>query len=149
MEECGRNDGMHRKEMNIVTLLNKWGGVKTFTISLPIYKAFQQCSQDYNPLHTDEEFARSKGFQSRVMYGNILNAFVSNVVGEALPVKDVIIHSQDIQYKNPVYLNDKLEMETTVEDIHESVNTVILKFKFTNASGVIVAKGHIQIGILK
>lgn len=60
-------------------------GVKrSFIVSLAVYTAFQQCSGDYNPLHTDEEFARGKGFPERVMYGNILNAFVSMLIGESL-----------------------------------------------------------------
>jgi Acyl dehydratase len=119
-----------------------------FVVSKDVYNAFQKCSCDFNPLHTNVVFARLKGFKECVMYGNILNAFVSCAIGEQLPSKNVIIHSQDIQYKNPFFLNDKLEMFLEVEDIHESVNVIELKFKFLNEQNVIVSKGHIQIGIL-
>ena len=67
------------------------------------------------------------------MYGNILNAFVSALVGEHLPVKDIIIHSQDIQYKRPVFMGDKLEAEVKVDGIYESVNAVSFKFSFKNS----------------
>lgn len=97
-------------------------GVKrSFIVSPAVYTAFQQCSGDYNPLYTDEEFVKGKGFPERVMYGNILNAFVFTLIGECLPTKNVIIHSQDIQYKKPVYLNDALLAELSVEGVHESV----------------------------
>ena len=119
-----------------------------FTVSESVYQSFQVCSGDMNPLHTNESFAQNKGFQSKVMYGNILNAFVSYFVGECLPTKDVIIHSQDIAYKNPVYLNDELHLEAEVDGVYESVNAIEFKFKFSNQNNMVVAKGHVQIGLL-
>lgn len=125
------------------------GGVKrSFTVNQAVYTAFQQCSGDFNPLHTDEEFAKSKGFPQRVMYGNILNAFISTLIGECLPTQNVIIHTQDIQFKNPVFLNDTLDAELKVDEIFESINTIIFKFTFKNESGKTVGKGHVQIGII-
>lgn len=126
------------------------GGVKRpFTVTPEVYKAFQQCSGDFNPLHTSEEFAKSKGFPECVMYGNILNAFVSTLIGECLPTKNVIIHSQDIQFKKPVFLHDILMAELKVENIHESVQTIEFKFSFRNQDEKLVSKGHVQIGIIQ
>lgn len=82
------------------------------------------------------------------MYGNIINAFVSTLIGMCLPTPDVIIHSQEIQYKNPVFMNDVLTAEMKTNDVFESVNAVELKFWFRNAIGKIVSKGKVQIGIL-
>ena len=55
----------------------------TYHVTPDVYFGFQRISSDFNPLHTDEAFAKSKGFPGRVMYGNILNAFVSHFVGMA------------------------------------------------------------------
>jgi len=121
---------------------------KTFTISDSVYTSFIEVFQDKNPLHTDENFAIDKGFSGKVMHGNILNGFLSYFIGECLPIKNVIIHSQEIQYKNPVYLNDSLNFEAVVVDIFESVNAVEFKFQFKNAEAKVVAKGKIQIGIM-
>lgn len=119
-----------------------------FEVTPAVYHAFQQSSGDFNSLHTKEEFAKSKGFKECVMYGNILNGFVSYFVGMMLPTQDVIIHSQDIAYRSPVFLNDILDFSAKVEDISEAVNVVIFKFSFRNKSGKIVAKGHVQIGVI-
>lgn len=120
-----------------------------FTVTLDVYTHFQMCSNDRNPLHTDDDFARSKGFFEKVMYGNILNAFISYFVGECLPTKDVIIHSQEIAFKNPVYLNETLDFEAHVSGIYEAVNAIEFKYKFIKPDGKIAAKGLIQIGVLK
>ncbi len=83
------------------------------------------------------------------MYGNILNAFISYFIGECLPTKDVIIHSQEIVYKNPVFLNEKLNFEARVSGIYEAVNAIEFKYKFIKPDEKIAAKGLIQIGLLQ
>jgi 3-hydroxybutyryl-CoA dehydratase len=122
---------------------------KTFIVLEEIYEGFVLIFKDTNPLHTDEHFAINHGFKGRVMHGNILNGFISYFIGECLPTKHVIIHTQEIQFKNPVYLNDKLFFEAIISDVFESVNAIEFKFSFKNAELKTVAKGKIQIGILK
>lgn len=119
-----------------------------FTVSPKIYEGFIDLFKDQNPLHTDNEFAKAKGFRGKVMHGNILGGFLSYFIGECLPVKNVVIHSQEIQYKLPVYLDEELRFEATVTGIHESVNAVEFIFRFFNREEKTVAKGNIQIGLL-
>ena len=121
---------------------------RTFVVTDDVYNGFTQTFNDTNPLHTDEQFAIANGFRGRVMHGNILNGFLSYFIGECLPTKDVIIHSQEIQFKNPCYLYDELFFTATVTGIFESVKAVEFKFSFKNAGSKVVAKGKIQIGLL-
>jgi acyl dehydratase len=133
--------------MDRIELFKGFSKQLLFQVTEKIYHAFQDCSGDMNPLHIDEEFACTKGFPQKVMYGNILNAFISYAVGMELPTKEVMLQSQDIQYRNPVFLRDCLLMDIRVEEIHESVRAVELSFKFTNDAHKVVAKGNIQIGV--
>lgn len=119
-----------------------------FVVTEGVYHAFQQCSNDKNRLHTDKLYAQAKGFNSKVMYGNILNAFLSYFIGECLSTGEVIIHSQEINYKQPVYLNDVLWLRAKVDGVYESVNAVTFRFQFINSQEFTVAKGKIQIGVL-
>jgi len=112
-----------------------------------IYKGFITVFKDHNPLHTNTEYAVSKGFKERVMHGNILNGFLSYFIGECLLTKDVIIHSQQISFNHPVYMNDKLQFEAEVDEIYDSVKVIKFKFYFKNSEGKNVAKGNIQIGL--
>ena len=120
---------------------------KRYTVTETVYEAFIRVFGDNNPLHSDLSFAKSHGFISKVMHGNILSGFLSHFVGECLPLKNVIIHSQEIHFKKPVYLNDILNFEAQVKEIHESVNAVEFDFKF-KCNDQVVAKGKIQIGVL-
>lgn len=119
-----------------------------FSVDEKVYEGFKSIFKDENPLHTNATFAVSKGFKERVMHGNILNGFLSYLVGELLPMKNVIIQSQTIQFVKPVYLNDKVTLEATVVDYYESVASAELKYKFINQQEQVIAKGVIQIGII-
>ncbi len=123
--------------------------INHFFVDNKVYQGFLNTFNDSNPLHVDEEFAQTKGFLNKVMHGNILGGFLSFFIGECLPIKNVVIHSQSIKYIKPVYLNDLLVLETKVSNVHQSVNVVEFNFSFKNqVSDEVVAKGKIQIGIL-
>jgi 3-hydroxybutyryl-CoA dehydratase len=121
---------------------------KQFIFDDKIYQGFKDIFNDYNPLHTDADYAKRKGFKDKVMHGNILGGFLSFFIGECLPTKDVIIHSQEIKYVNPVYLNDILSLYVIIEDIFDSVKVIEFNFLFENQHQQKVAKGKINIGLL-
>ena len=122
--------------------------VHNFQVTPLIYERFIEAYEDKNPLHTDADYARSKGFKSIVMHGNILNGFVSYFIGECLPMKNVYILSQSIKFAQPVYLGTKLEFNAEVTDFIDAIHSYGFKFHFKNEEGVKVAKGEIQIGLI-
>lgn len=124
----------------------------TYKVTPDVYYSFQRCSNDYNPLHTDIDFAHKKGFNDIVMYGNILNAFVSHFVGMLLPTRDVMIMSQTLNFQKPVFMNDSLQIEAKIDELDEMTNTIVYKLRFRriiNGKNEMVARGHVQIGLLE
>ena len=138
--------------MTITELAEKTASLShVYQVTPKVYDSFQRCSQDMNPLHTDEAFAQAKGFRGCVMYGNILNAFISHFVGMCLPTPHVMIQSQDINFHKPVFLNDEITLEAGIDTVSEAVNIINYKLKFyktTDTGRQLVAKGHVQIGLL-
>ena len=119
-----------------------------FDLNEDVYALFLKLSNDNNHMHVSDDYAKEYGFEGKIMHGNILNAFISYFIGECLPVKNVVIQSQSIDFKKPVYINTKIQFIATVDSIVESVHVVIFKFNFQNSQNVVVAKGKIQIGLL-
>ena len=121
---------------------------QAYIVSEDVYDTFIGLFDDNNPLHTDAEFARSKGFPGKVMHGNILNGFLSHFIGECLPLKNVIIQCQDIKYHKPVFINDRLELQAEIIEYSEAVSVFIFKFRFVNGQDIKVSSGKIQIGLI-
>ncbi len=119
-----------------------------FEINNTKYNQFIDLSDDHNLMHVDDEYPKQFGFKGKIMHGNILNAFLSYFIGECLPIKNVVIQSQNIEYKKPIYLDTIVKLEVVVDSVVESVNVVIFKFKFLSLEGNVFAKGKIQIGVL-
>lgn len=121
---------------------------REFVVDARVYEGFLATFGDRNPLHVDAAYARAHGFADRVMHGNLLNGFLSYFVGECLPVKEVMLHKQEIRYLRPVYEGDTLTLEATVESFSEAVRAVEMSYRFANQAGVKVASGKLQFGVL-
>lgn len=119
----------------------------TYLLTESVYKGYIQIFDDRNSLHTDAAFASAKGFDEKVMHGGILTGFLSNFVGEQLPMKNIIIQSYKIAFLKPVFLDTRLVFKATVTGFYESVNCIIFKYEFKNDKHL-VAKGELTIGII-
>lgn len=120
-----------------------------FNITESVYQKFIDAFNDRNPLHTNETFARLKGFNGKVMHGAILVGFLSYLIGERLAMKEVIVQSYTIQFALPVYMNDILTLNAEISDYFESVETYEIKFFFLNQENKRVARGKVNIGKLR
>jgi len=124
-----------------------------YQVEPDVYYAFQRCSSDYNPMHTDVKYAQEKGFDNRVMYGNILNTFLSHFVGMLLPTRSVMILSQSINYRKPFYLHDIISLDASIEQVSEAAGFITYKFKFwrvgEEGNSQMIANGSIQVGLIK
>lgn len=117
-----------------------------FEVTPAVYEGFVATFGDRHPLHTDEAYARARGFAGRVMHGNLLGGFLSYFVGECLPGQAYMLQTQELRFRRPVYLGDRLELVATVTHHSPAVGVVELAVAFTNQSGERVATGKLQVG---
>ena len=116
-------------------------------ISNEVYQQFLNLSNDFNPMHTNSNYAKSKGYKDKIVHGNILSCFISFFIGELLPIKNLVIIGQNIKYENAMYINDSIKLKVVVSKFSESVNFIKFEFQFTK-SDLRVASGSINIKIL-
>ncbi len=98
------------------------------------HKAFIQLSGDVHLLHTDEFYAKNKGFKGKVMHGNLLNCFLSYAIGVHLKIVDVLIINQSINYRNPYYIGDTLVLNLAINSEIEFLPGIEIAFKFMRDS---------------
>jgi len=120
-----------------------------YVISNAVYESFLAASQDRNPLHVDDEFARQRGFPEKVMHGMILNGFISHFVGMHFPAGPVLLQSTSTQFKSPCHLGDEIRIDMTVSQVVESVRVVTMDMVLVNATrDRVAAKAKVQVGLL-
>lgn len=121
---------------------------RTIEITEKLLLSFGELAGDYNPIHTDENYAKSKGYMGKVSYGNILGLLISSLVGESLKEYKVMLISQSINYKNPVYLGDTITLKGVIKENNEVFKVVKVKLYFTNKNGEICASGNCMLKYL-
>ena len=89
-------------------------------------RQFADLTGDHNPLHLDEEFAKTTRFKSRIAHGMLSASFLSTVIA-ILPGPGTIYLSQTLAFRAPVHIDDTIEAQVTVADIDAAKKRVRLK----------------------
>ena len=93
-------------------------------------------SGDFNPLHTDDEFAKKTQFQSRIAPGPLIIAISSGLRGR-LGINEgaILLEIDKLRFSSPVKIGDTIHLELTVASKKETskaergvltLNTVVL-----------------------
>src|SRR3989338_4754995 len=87
------------------------------TINEEDVMAFSSLTGDKNPLHMDDEYARTTRFGGRVTHGLLTNALLSTLAGMHIPGRRSVILSVESRMPKPVRINDTLTVHGTVEQV--------------------------------
>lgn len=117
-------------------------------VTADMVENFCRMTGDVNPLHTDEEFAKGKGFKDRVVYGLLTTSFLSTLAGVYLPGERSLIREVDVKMKKPVFIGDVLTVTGEVESIREELGFFVMKVSIVNQNGDKVMRGTMQMGII-
>jgi 3-hydroxybutyryl-CoA dehydratase len=88
----------------------------TKTITEEDVMKFAEVSGDYNPLHTDPEFAKTQMFGEQVAHGVISVGLISAVLGMELFGPGILYGEQSVRFVKPVYFGDELTAVATVKE---------------------------------
>jgi 3-hydroxybutyryl-CoA dehydratase len=113
-----------------------------------VVRAFAELSGDYNPIHLDEEFAKTTRFGRRIAHGMISGALISAVLGNEFKERKIVYLSQTMKFTAPVFLDDTVTATGTVKNIREDKQIVTLETICANQNGETVVKGEAVIMIL-
>jgi len=113
-----------------------------------VVRAFADLSGDYNPIHIDEEFAKTTRFGRRIAHGMISGALISAVLGYEFKERRVVYLSQTMKFVAPVFIDDTVTATATVTNIREDKNIVTLETVCTNQNGGTTLKGEAVVMIL-
>lgn len=118
------------------------------TITDEMMKKFMDITGDINPLHTDKEYAESKGFNKEVVYGMMTSSFLSTLAGVYLPGKYSLIQGVQILMKKPVFTGDEITVTGEVAEKFQPGKRITIKVNMINQYGEKVLRGKMEIGVM-
>lgn len=108
-------------------------------------EAFGRLSLDLNPVHFDEEFAKTTLFKTRIVHGFLYASLISGVLGTKLPGAGAVYVSQELKFLRPVYIGETITATVTIVEKDEAKKLLVLETVCTKENGVKVLSGTAKI----
>jgi 3-hydroxybutyryl-CoA dehydratase len=86
---------------------------------------FSGVSGDTNPVHINDEYAKTTMFKGRIAHGMLSAGFISAVFGTKLPGPGAIYVNQSLKFRAPVHIGDTVTATVTL-------NELVAEKKFAN-----------------
>lgn len=99
----------------------------THTITQEDIWLYAYISGDYNPVHLDEEYAKTTIFNGTVAHGMFYTAMLSAAVANLLPGPGSIFLSQEFKLRNPSRVGDVLTGEIKIIEKKRLKNIVLIE----------------------
>jgi 3-hydroxybutyryl-CoA dehydratase len=106
---------------------------RKFVVDAATMNWFREVAQDTSRIHCDAAFARSRGFDGVVVYGGIMLAHLSHVLGMFVPGKNGASVAWSIKYHSPLYVDEPAEI--FLEVTYVSPGTGIVESCFSIRAG--------------
>ncbi|MCE6960021.1 (R)-hydratase [Cereibacter sphaeroides] len=96
-------------------------------------EAFRSLSGDDNPIHFDPDYARLRGFAGPIVYGGLLVAEISRLLGTMMPGHGCVWQSLTLRFRKPLFVGHAARLEASVK--HETPHLGIILVTFVIRSG--------------
>ncbi|MEM6535659.1 MAG: MaoC family dehydratase [Pseudomonadota bacterium] len=88
---------------------------------------FAEVSGDRNPLHMDEEFAKTTIFGQRIAHGALTASFISGALGNHLPGPGSVFTGLSMRFRRPVPIGSTVVARVEIIEMQPRGNRVTLK----------------------
>lgn len=114
----------------------------TKTIEQTDIDAFAEVTGDHNPVHVDEEFAKTTRFGRRIAHGMLTASLISSVLANKLPGEGSVYLWQTLQFVAPVFPGDEVTARVTVKQIRNDKPILKLETICVNQRDEVVIRGE-------
>jgi acyl dehydratase len=106
---------------------------------------YAKVSGDANPVHIDEDYAKTTMFKTRIVHGMLVGGLFSSIFGTIMPGIGTIYTHQTLKFTKPVYINDIITASVTVREVIFEKNRVIFDCVAKNQNNETVIVGEAQL----
>ena len=110
-------------------------------------QSFARLSGDFSPLHVDPEYASKTEFGGCLVHGVLLASLFSQLVGMRLPGKHALYLGQDLAFRKPVLVGERVKAFAKVAGKNEGTRSLLLTTEIRNAEDKIVVSGTAKVKV--
>jgi phosphate acetyltransferase len=102
---------------------------------------FAELSGDFNPLHLDDDYAKTTPFQGRIAHGMFVALLLTSAIATEFPGPGSLYRGQEMKFERPVRPGDLIEGVLTVIEKKARGNLILIECQMFNQSGERVFSG--------
>jgi len=121
---------------------------KTMVVSAEKIDAFAELSGDFNPVHTDAEYAATTMFGKRIAHGALSASLISAILGNDLPGPGAIFIELNMRFRKPAFIDDEVVARAEVAEINEKNGRVKMKVS-CSVDGKAIIRGEAGVVVSK
>jgi len=109
---------------------------------------FAELTGDKNPIHVDEEFAKTTMFGKRIAHGALSASLISAVLGNDLPGPGAVFVELNLRFRRPAFIGDEVVAVAEVAEINERNGRVKMKC-YCEVDGKQICRGDAGVVVKK
>lgn len=109
---------------------------------------FAELTGDKNPIHVDEEFAKTTMFGKRIAHGALSASLISAVLGNDLPGPGAVFVELNLRFRRPAFIDDEVIAVAEVAEINERNGRVKMKC-YCEVNGKQICRGDAGVVVKK
>jgi 3-hydroxybutyryl-CoA dehydratase len=117
--------------------------VRTFTQE--DFDRFAELSGDDNPIHVDEDFAKTTRFGRTLCHGMLLFSAASAVIRNHLPGPGTVIIDQALKFPGPTFAGDECRIRIEVLSISPDRRRAGISTSISKADGTTCLEGQAEV----
>ncbi|MCG9694315.1 MaoC family dehydratase [Vibrio sp. Isolate22] len=104
--------------------------------------AFASVSEDYNPIHLDEDFAKTTQFERPIVHGMLASSLISGLLASKVPGAGSIYLGQSLKFLRPIFVGETVTAKVEVISVREDKPIAVISTQVLNANGEVAVDGE-------
>ncbi len=104
--------------------------------------AFASVSEDYNPIHLDEDFAKTSQFERPIVHGMLASSLISGLLASKVPGAGSIYLGQSLKFLRPIFVGETVTAKVEVISVREDKPIAVISTQVLNVNGEVAVDGE-------
>lgn len=112
------------------------------TLDKQTVEAFASVSEDYNPIHLDEDFAKTTQFERPIVHGMLASSLISGLLASKVPGAGSIYLGQSLKFIRPIFVGETVTAKVEVTSVRDDKPIAVISTQVLNAKGEVAVDGE-------